>query len=235
MPILDDILAHLRPAAILDVGCGCGTATHRLSLLSPRLVAVDIMASLAPRWRPLRHPPDLEFACMDARRLAFGEATFPLVLERVSLHHIEDWEHALDEMIRVSSDAILIEEPVDDLRTVERIRTFEAQGILLELQREIGYSHFLHLTPSALLTAVGERASIVAAYGEPNDAPVSAEEFFRSYDALAARSARPDYWRERRQAFQASLGTIKLCEDDHLVILASKRCRPKAGLPGDGV
>ena len=165
MAILDDMLVHLRPASILDVGCGCGAATQHLVHHSPRVIAFDVMTSLIPRWRSLQHPPEIEFCCMDARRLAFPEATFPLVLERASLHHIEDWKSVLDEMIRVTSDAILIDEPVDDLRTVERIRTYEAQGILLELQREIGYSHFLHLTPGDLIAAVGERAAIVAAYG----------------------------------------------------------------------
>ncbi len=225
MATFDEMLAGIRPAVILDVGCGCGDRTLHLCRHAPRVIGVDVMTPPHRRWAPIRKPAELEFGCMDARRLGFPDACFPLVLERDSLHHIDDWKGALEEMIRVSYDAILIDEPVDDLRTIEKTRSYEAQCLFLELQQEVGYSHFRHLAPEALITTIGERVSIVAAHVETCDTPVSFEAFFESYDVFAQRSGRADYWRERREAFRATLGTTQLCDDDRLTILATKRPR----------
>jgi hypothetical protein len=159
---------------------------------------------------------------MDGRTLAFADNTFSLVLERDTLHHIADWTQALDEMVRVSYKHVVIEEPVDDLRSVEKRNTFKAQSLLLELQREVGYPHYRHLAAEDLASHVQARASVVEARTEKRDARIPFEEFLDSFDRFAAQSARESHWHDRLEAFRTSLGTSGLCEDDRLLLVATK-------------
>jgi hypothetical protein len=125
-------------------------------------------------------------------------------------------------MLRVSSKHILIEEPIDDLRSAEKRNTLEAQGLFLELQKEVGYPHYRHLSPKELVSYVETRASVIEVRSEKCDELVSFEEFFHSFARFAAQSARESYWLERLEAYRISLGGGGLCEDDRLLLVAAK-------------
>ena len=159
---------------------------------------------------------------MDAVALGFARDSFPLVLERATLHHIAQWQEALAEMIRVSSQNVFLEEPVDDLRSSAKQRTHEAQGCFLKLQAEVGYPHYRHLDRVALLSAVERRAVLLEAHLERSDAPVAFDEFFESFHAFASRSEREGYWLEQLRELRARFGGAPLCEDDTLTVLAAK-------------
>lgn len=160
---------------------------------------------------------------MDAVALGFAHDSIPLVLERDSLHHIAHWHEALAEMIRVSSVHVFLEEPVDDLRSPAKHRAYEAQGLLLELQAEVGYPHHRHLSRDVLVSAVGSRAVLLETHQERSDASVSFDEFFESFHAFASQSAREEYWLERLRQLRARFGGAPLCEDDSVIVLAAKR------------
>jgi ubiquinone/menaquinone biosynthesis C-methylase UbiE len=113
-------------------------------------MAVDISASIIERAKKENPKPNIIYRCMDATCLSFPDCHFDTVLERESLHHIENWTAALSEMIRVASKYIILEEPIDDLRSDSRRRTYTAQGLFLEIQREARYSHYRHLEMEAL-------------------------------------------------------------------------------------
>jgi hypothetical protein len=159
---------------------------------------------------------------MDAVALGFARDSFPLVLERASLHHIAHWPEALAEMIRVFANRIFLEEPVDDLRSAAKQRTYEAQGLFLKLQAEVGFPHFRHLDRDALLSAVASRAVVVETYLETSDAPIAFDEFFESFGEFASQSDREGYWLERLQELRSRFGGAPLCEDDTLTIMAAK-------------
>jgi hypothetical protein len=137
-------------------------------------------------------------------------------------------------MLRVSSKHVLIEEPFDELRSVEKRNTVEAQGLFLELQREVGYPHYRHLEAKELVSYVQARATIVETRTERSDELVSFGKFFDSFARFAAQSARESYWRDRLEAYRASLGTGGLCEDDRLLLVATKGLRKVPGRTGMG-
>jgi len=222
MSMLFQILPSVKPGNALDVGCGCGQFTNSLCSRRANIVAIDPDPSLIPRWRELRANSSLRFCCMDGRALAFGDNAFPLVLERDALHHTSDWTQVIDEMVRVSSIHILIEEPIDDLRSVEKRNTFEAQCLLLELQKEVGFPHFQHLAVEDLISHVRTRASVVQTQTDRNDARISFEKIFASFNQFAVQSARQSYWCDRLEAFRSSLRGSELCEDDRILLVLTK-------------
>ena len=225
MPLsrLEQAIASLAPASVLDVGCGCGRHfTSTLSRLCPRVVAIDIVPNLA-RWPEVSRSTGVSFCAMDARSLGFPSHAFPLVIERAALHHIADWQLALAEMVRVSSDGVYLEEPVDDLRSDAKRRAFEAQSLLLELQAEVGFPHYRHLEHDALTSAVESRASLVESHLVQSDAPVTFDEFFDGFATFASRSQREGYWLDQLETLRTKFGGAPLCEDDTLTILAKVR------------
>jgi hypothetical protein len=158
---------------------------------------------------------------MDATALAFACDTFPLVLERDTLHHIARWPNALSEMLRVSSHRVLLEEPVDELRSAAKQRTYEAQGLFLQLQAEVGYSHYWHLNPETLLSSIRGQARLLEVKLEKSDTPVTFDDFFESYTEFASQSGREEYWHGRLEELRLRFNGATLCEDDRLIVLAA--------------
>lgn len=219
---LEEDVRSLGPASVLDVGCGCGLhLTTVLARHCARVVAVDITAHPST-WQEAARSHAVEFCRMDAVALGFAGGAFPLVVERASLHHIARWPDALSEMIRVSSDRVLIEEPIDDPRSEAKQRAQMAQELLLRVQAEVGYPHYLHLDPGTLLSAVRGRAHILSVHVEKCDDAVSFDDFFWSFPAFAAKSNREEYWLTQLQELRARFGGSPLCEDDSMTILATK-------------
>ncbi|MBI5869114.1 MAG: methyltransferase domain-containing protein [candidate division Zixibacteria bacterium] len=220
---LERAFQSLKPAAVLDVGCGCGGhSTRTLLELCDRVVAIDVAPRLA-RWHEIAQSSKARFSCMDALALGFPRDAFPLVVESAALHHIARWPEVLTEMLRVSSDSILLQEPLDDLRSAAKQRTFEAQGLFLSLQAEVGVPHYLHLTRDAILLALEGQAVIVETRLETSDAPVSFDEFFESFDVFASQSGRKEYWLDKLQTMRSKFAGAPLCEDDTLTMWATKR------------
>jgi hypothetical protein len=158
---------------------------------------------------------------MDATALAFSNDTFPLVLERDTLHHIARWPAALSEMLRVSSDRVLIEEPVDELRSPAKQRTYEAQGLFLQLQAEVGYPHYWHLDPKTLLSSIRSQGQLLDVKLDKRDTPVTFDAFFESYSEFASQSWREEYWLGRLEELRLRFNGAALCEDDRLTLLVA--------------
>lgn len=219
---LEEIVQALKPESLLDVGCGCGR--HLTSLLPrhcARVFAIDVVAR-ASSWQKLSHATGISFCCMDAAALAFARNSFPLVLQRDSLHHMARWRDAFAEMLRVSSGHVLLEEPVDDLRSPAKRRTYEAQGLMLALQAEVGYSHYKHLHPETLLSLIRSQARILDVNLDRHDTDVIFDEFFESYSEFASRSGREGYWLGRLDELRSRFDGANLCEDDRLTVLVAK-------------
>ena len=218
-----DTLKSILPGSILDVGCGCAHFTQTLGACSPRITAVDVLRSMVPRWVDISRRTGISFCGMDATALGFRDGSFPVVVERATLPHVRNWGAVLDEMLRVSSRYVLLEEPLDDLRSDAKRRTYEAQGLLLELQTEVGLTHFRHLAREVIVLAVGLCSKVITVSVDECQKPVPFETYFESYELLAAKSARPGFWMERRDALRSRFQGQPLSHDDTLVILAEKR------------
>ena len=155
---------------------------------------------------------------MDAVRLDFKDDAFCLVFERDSLHHIPGWEKALDEMIRVSSKHIIISEPLDDGRSVEKLNSVKANRLFLDVQKEAGYTHFMHLTLNQFEKYFKKRAIKFNYIINRCDKLYNADEFFESFNRFAKESKRSDYWMKRLDKFKKDLGSSLIAESDTLVI-----------------
>jgi len=212
------VLKRWGPRRMLDVGCGCGAYTRTLAAYCPSIFSVDVSRGLTARWR--RDPAaGIRYCCMDARQLGFRDASFDLVLDRDSLHHMAHWQRAVEEMVRVSRGFLLLEEPVDDPRSPEKRNTAEARKLLLALQAEVGYPHFPHLSPGDLLGFLSRRSMLIQRRLIRRQGPIAFDDYFSSFHRFAGTSRRERFWRDRLESFRRELGQGSFCQDDTLQIL----------------
>jgi SAM-dependent methyltransferase len=212
----------LRPDRVLDVGCGCGAFTVQLAVDCAHVTAIDISDTLLHRCRTERHRENIDYQLMDGRQMGFPNDSFDLVVCRSTLHHVLDWEHVLDEIIRVTRADILIEEPFDDPRSNEKRNTMHAQRLFLALQAEVDYPHYEHLTPGALIDQLQRRNIKLESEVIASDEPVTFHDFFGPWEFFANKSRRKDSWMQRLAEFRKELGDGELCSDDVILIAAHK-------------
>jgi ubiquinone/menaquinone biosynthesis C-methylase UbiE len=86
--LADQYAARLRPARVMDLGCGAGDSVDLFRALNPEVdwVGVDVEESpeVAERTRA-----DAEFVTFDGRHLPFEDASFDLVYCKQVLEHVE--------------------------------------------------------------------------------------------------------------------------------------------------
>lgn len=220
-PILEK-LASLKPNSILDVGCGCGSFTVKLSPYCNRITAIDLSPALIERCKKENQKPNISYFCMDARDLKYLDNSFDLILERVALHHIFEWEKVLDEMMRVSSKYLLIEEQINQPRNQQKIDALQAQKVFLKLQNEVGHSHYEYLNQKALLAYFDKRNIPIEFEIIRSDEALDFDEHFSSFTAFAEKSERKDYWLEQFRLLKEEFKDKKLIESDSIFISVEK-------------
>jgi ubiquinone/menaquinone biosynthesis C-methylase UbiE len=110
---VDKAATELRPASVLDVGCGEGVVTERLAqrLAPAKVLGVDAdEAGLQEEWRA-RTASNLSFATGSAYELPFADGSFDLVCAIEVLEHLERPQDALEEMRRVAGRALILSVP----------------------------------------------------------------------------------------------------------------------------
>ncbi len=215
-------VAALRPQSALDVGCGYGATTVRLSPYCGRITAIDLFDRLIERCRKENQRPNITYSCMDARDLKFPDKSFELVLENNSLHHIINWEKAVHEMIRVSAAHVLIEEPIDDLRNDAKRAASILQDLMLEIQAEVGYPHNKHLSLETLLACLSKVPVTFTYETFQSDETVGLEKWEAPFRTFAAKTQRESYWLDRFAASVDALPGNRLCKWDKVFIIASR-------------
>ncbi len=103
LPPLLAPLAARAPKRVLEIGCGRGETTAILLARFPEatIVATDIDAAAVKRAKAAVRDPRATFAVADATHLPFPDASFDLVIELNSFHHVERWMTAIAECARV--------------------------------------------------------------------------------------------------------------------------------------
>ncbi len=220
--ILDSI-ALLKPEHVLDVGCGCGSFTAELSPHCGEITAIDSSTALIDLCKNENQKPNITYVCMDARNIAYPDAGFDLVLERDCLHHILEWEKVLDEMMRLSSKYVLIEEPIDDPRSDAKRNTMRAQRLYLEVQKEVGFSHYPHIPLNTILGYFKQRGWDVETKVIKSDQPVDFGQFFSAFGKFAEKSNRKEYWYDRLDRLKHELKGKTLCEEDEVFISVNRK------------
>lgn len=215
-------IALLKPSKVLEIGCGCGSFTSKLSPYCGRITAIDLSTELIERCCRENPKPNIDYICMDARNVVYPDAGFDLVCERDSLHHILEWERVLNEMVRLSSKHIWIEEPLDDPRNEAKRNTIQAQRYLLELQIEVGYSHYPHIDLSLLQGYFRDKRMEFETKITKSDQPADFDQYFDTFANFADRSTRKAYWYDRLESLRQEFKGKALCEEDVVFIAARK-------------
>lgn len=215
-------IALLKPDDVLEIGCGCGSFTSKLSPYCGKITAIDLSKELIDRCHRENPKPNVTYVCMDARNVVFSDTSFDLVCERDSLHHILEWERVLNEMVRLSSMHIWIEEPLDDPRNEAKRNAIQAQRFLLELQIEVGYSHYPHIDLSLLLGYFRDKRLEFENKITKSDQPVDFDQYFSTFGNFADRSTRKAYWYDQLERLRQEFRGKTLCEEDEVFISARK-------------
>ena len=215
---IEDLISKIKPNKALEIGCGCGSLTRKVARYCKNIIATDVSEKRIKKCKEEEANKNINFLEMDAVRLNFKDDAFDLVFERDSLHHIPDWKKALDEMIRVSTRHIILSEPLDDGRSEEKINSIKAQKLLIRVQKEAGYTHFMHLTLKQFEEYFKKRVIKFNHFINRCDKSYYADEFFESFIQFAKESKRYNYWMNRYEKFKKDLGNNFIAESDTLVI-----------------
>ena len=94
-----DLVKPARGESLLDLGCGTGAFTERLTFTEVRITGIDISFNNAAAAAVTS--PRSAFVVGDAEQLPFPENTFDIVTFSGMLHHLPDLDTALAETARV--------------------------------------------------------------------------------------------------------------------------------------
>lgn len=103
-PVLEDLFNRLRPARVLDLGCGCGDYAIHLTRSGAKVTGLDLSCEMLSIANAAASSQGLE---LDLREfdirlpLPFEDESFDLVLSSTVLHYVEDLEPVLSEASRV--------------------------------------------------------------------------------------------------------------------------------------
>lgn len=220
-PLLERV-AQIRPKVLLDVGCGCGTFTKKLAEYCHEIIAVDYSPALVERAQRENGAANIRYLSASALHLPLADRSIDTVIERGSLHHVEEWQVMLGEMVRVSSQRVLALEPIDDPRSEPKRAAIAAHHLFLELQHEVGYPHFAHLTVDELRGWASRHGTAVQINVIRRDQPVRFEDYFEPWKHFANQSGRREYWMARREEFCRKHGENGLAADDLLLAEISR-------------
>jgi len=93
-----DAVAALKPARVLDVGCGLGEITERFA----KELGADVKAiDLSPRMVELTRVRGVDAQVGDVQQLPFADGEFDCLFAGWVLYHVPDLEQALSECARV--------------------------------------------------------------------------------------------------------------------------------------
>ncbi len=119
---LDALVSPREATSLLEVGCGEGEVTNRLSDLAPgaRVVALDIDL---PILRVSARKVEVPLLAASAEDLPFADDSFDLVVLCEVLEHLEDPARAVREAARVSRRHLVLTVPREPLwRTLNLLR-----------------------------------------------------------------------------------------------------------------
>ena len=114
---VDEAVIDVRPASVLDAGCGEGVVTDRIARLVPDAAVVGLDVGdprLVAEWDE-RAGENLVFHAGSAYSLPYPDGAFELVCALEVLEHLERPAAGLEELARVSSRALVLSVPREPL------------------------------------------------------------------------------------------------------------------------
>lgn len=149
----DTLPEGLNVTALLDVGCGAGEITTRLTaLLATRGFGVDVSSVVLTAAREGRHELGVSWIQANAFTLPFGEDQVGLVVIADLLEHLSEPVRAVCEAQRVG-EALLLRAPIEN-NFVTRLSMMWGKDEWGRLERKYGHIH--HFSVSDLFQLVEE-------------------------------------------------------------------------------
>ncbi len=139
------LVAGLRPASVLDVGCGAGAVLARLRRAGIDAQGLDDRASAAAA-RAL----GLTASTGDATALPCADGSFDVVAMRHVPHHLADPRSAFAEAARVACQALVLAEPWFDESIPSQRLALEVDLLVKRLHERRGRVHRPNLSPEQL-------------------------------------------------------------------------------------
>ncbi len=130
--------------SVLDIGCGTGYITKRISLVKPKVIGCDIDKEklvLAKKYTKNK----IRFKHVNDKKLPFKDNSFDLIICSEVLEHIEDIDFFLTEIKRVGKKFLLITVPNEPYF---RIANFLRLKNVLEFGN--GHGHINHFNKKTL-------------------------------------------------------------------------------------
>jgi SAM-dependent methyltransferase len=122
---VDDAFIALSPSSVLDVGCGEGVVTERISGRLPhaQVVGLDVGdPALLSEWEH-RRASRLRFQPGSAYALPFADDSFDVACAFEVLEHLEHPADALAELRRVASQALVLSVPREPIWRIGNVLT----------------------------------------------------------------------------------------------------------------
>lgn len=110
LQVIAALLQRLNVRSVLDVGCGTGRVIRTLGTDFPkvRFHGVDPSAELLHLATERHGIPEDWLTCADGRDLPFADDEFDAVIATAVLHHVENPEQVIAEMLRVARAGVFI-------------------------------------------------------------------------------------------------------------------------------
>ena len=92
---------YVKNRVVLDVGCGCGYGTQRLSQYATEIAGIDISTDAIDYCNSNHARGNINFKKMDCYHMDFPKNYFDVVVSFEVIEHLEDQVRYLDEIFRV--------------------------------------------------------------------------------------------------------------------------------------
>jgi len=108
--IVNDLIKQILPKTYLDVGCAEGSYTQYAYECGAYSIGLDV--SLRKLIKSRTRFKGVDCVCSDAQNLPFHDNSFEMVSALEVLEHLPSYEHAFDELFRVSGKYVIVSVPV---------------------------------------------------------------------------------------------------------------------------
>lgn len=213
----------LRPARLLEVGCGGGGFLRSVAHLDMALVGVDPDEASVQLLRD----EGFDARLGRAENLDFPDAAFDVVVFCFTAHHIAYWAQALREALRVGGGSVVVLDPWYDPGVPSQCLAARFDRWCKVIDRAAGMVHQDPLDAESLLSPIAAR---LGSYGVRVEYLLSLREFSIAeleafaHERLAAQCVNPA-WRKELESILEAARRDGFSDDGAILLLLREASR----------